>query len=300
MNRRIFIKFNAFMLAAGYLPLRGLAGQTGNSTVWEISGTSTESFASLFDHLGGLNELLNTDLEKATILIKPNICLPHPPESATTTSANAIEALCRYLIKEGAKRIIIADHTLQDTSQFNRIPLYEIAGKYSEVRLMLANEQRFYDPVEVAGKELKQTELMKIAQKADLFINMPTAKHHSATYVSLAVKNLMGVIWDRAVFHTKMDLHQAIGDLPLIIRPHLNIIDAGRILLNGGPTGPGPIINENRMFASSDMLAVDAVVTSRYDFGGKNLHPVQVAHLKAAYQNGVGEIDLNSITVQNI
>jgi len=300
MNRRDFIKFNACMLAAGFLPLGELAGETGNSTVWEIAGISTESFAALFNHLGGLKEFIKTDIAKATILIKPNICLPHPPESATTTSALAIEALCEYLIKAGARRVIIADHTLQDTNKFKRIPIFDIAGRYPEVNLILANEHRYYSPVRVAGKELKKTEVMKLVQRADLLINMPTAKHHSATHVSLAIKNLMGTVWDRAEFHTKLDLHQAIGDLPLIVRPQLNIIDAGRVLLSGGPTGPGSIIEENRLFASNDILAVDTVVASRYDFGRKSLLPNQIAHLNAAYQNGVGQIDLNNISIEKI
>jgi uncharacterized protein (DUF362 family) len=275
-------------------------GGTDNSTVWEITGISAESFAALFNRLGGLKEFINTDIAKATILIKPNICLPHPPESATTTSASAIEALCKYLITAGAARIIIADHTLQDTNQFKRIPLIDIARRYSEVKLVLANEHRNYSPVKISGKELKETEVMKMVQKADLMINMPTAKHHSATHVSLAVKNLMGTVWDRAVFHTEMDLHQAVADLPLIVRPQLNIIDAGRVLLSGGPTGPGSIIEEKRLFASKDILAVDAVVASRYNFGGKSLSPNQIDHLWAAYQNGVGEIDLNNIIIEKI
>jgi uncharacterized protein (DUF362 family) len=300
MNRRDFIKFNACLVAAGFLPLRKLSGETRNSTVWEISGTSTGSFEALFNRLGGLKKFIKTDIAKASILIKPNICLPHPPESATTTSASAIEALCEYLIKAGTRRIIIADHTLQDKDQFKRISLFDIAAKFSEVKLILANENRYYTPVKVAGKELKETEVMKLVQRADLLINMPTAKHHSATHVSLAVKNLMGTIWDRAGFHTGLDLHQAIGDLPLIVRPQLNIIDATRVLLSGGPTGPGSIIEENRLFASDDIVAVDAVVASRYSFGGKSFRTGQIAHLNAAYQNGVGEVDLNKINIEII
>lgn len=300
MNRRDFIKFNTCVLAAGLLPLGKLAGETGNSTVWEIAGISSDSFATLFKSMGGLEKFIKTDIARATILVKPNICLPYPAESATTTSPSAIESLCKYLITAGARRIIIADHTLQDENQFKGIPLFDIAAKYSEVKLILANENRYYRPVKVPGKELKETEVMKLVQKADLMINMPTAKHHSATHVSLAIKNLMGTIWDRAEFHTKLDLHQAIGDLPLIVRPQLNIIDTGRVLLSGGPTGPGSIIEDNRLFASNDILAVDAVVASRYDFGGRSLPPNHIAHLKAAYRNGVGEIDLSNINIETI
>ncbi|MCP4580694.1 MAG: DUF362 domain-containing protein [candidate division Zixibacteria bacterium] len=300
MKRRDFIKSNAAAILAGCLPFNNLLANTVKSVVWEVAGASIESFTALFARLGGLEKFIKSDITRATILIKPNICLPLPPSSATTTSPSAIEGLCEYLIEAGAKRIIIADHTLQDTDRFNKILLHEIAGTYPEVKLVLANEQRYYSPVGVNGKELKQTEIMKLVRKADLLINMPTAKHHSATHVSLATKNLMGMIWDRAEFHTGLDLHQAIGDLTLAIRPQLNIIDAGRILLNGGPTGPGPIINENRLFASTDIVAVDALVASRYDFGGKSFPPDQIAHLRAAYQNGVGELDLDNIELKQI
>ena len=149
-----------------------LSAGSENSIVWEVSGISVESFAALFDRLGGPQKLTEKDIEKATILIKPNICLPYPPESATTTSPSAIESLCEYLINSGARRIIIADHTLQDTDRFNKIPLYDIAGNYSEVKLILVNEQRYYSPVQVSGRELKETEVMKLVQKADLLINM--------------------------------------------------------------------------------------------------------------------------------
>jgi len=49
-----------------------------------------------------------------------------------------------------------------------------------------------------------------------------------------------------------------------------------------------------------DILALDAVVASRYKFGGKNLSAGDVPHLMAAYQNGVGEIDAKNIQVKTI
>jgi uncharacterized protein (DUF362 family) len=111
---------------------------------------------------------------------------------------------------------------------------------------------------------------------------------------------IQGAIWNRNDFHTKMDLGQAIGDLALAVRPALTLIDASRVLLNGGPTGPGRVIAENRFFASLDMVAVDAVVTSRYGFGGRDVVPNEVAHLRAAFENGVGEIDIQKITVTKV
>ena len=141
---------------------------------------------------------------------------------------------------------------------------------------MLADEQRYYTPRQVDGKVLKTTETLKILDKVNYFINLATAKHHNATHVSLCIKNLMGVIWDRKVFHTEIDLDQALADLAIVIRPHLNIVDASRVLLNRGPVGPGPLEKPGKIYAGTDMLAVDAVVTSEYNFGGKSLSAKEV------------------------
>jgi uncharacterized protein (DUF362 family) len=201
-------------------------------------------------------------------------------------------------VERKVKRVIVTDHTLQQAERFKDNALVGVAEKYKEAKLVIANEQRHFEPVEVGGKVLKKTEIMKTLERADLVINVATAKNHSATQVSLAIKNLMGVIWDRSAFHVKMDLHQAIGDLARAVRPGLNIIDASRVLLTGGPTGPGSVIKENRIFASTDILALDSIVAARYAFGGKTLTAREVRHLRAAYDNGVGEIDIEKIDLR--
>ena len=268
--------------------------------VYEAEGVSAEKITALFAALGGLGALLPVEVGNATVVLKPNFCLPDPPERATTTSPLVMELLCRYLIAGGVRRIIIADHTLNAGTAFDKHRLFDLPREFPEVKVVLANEERMYEPVEVKGKVLESVSSMKLLARADLLINLPAAKHHSATHVSLGVKNLMGVIWNRSDFHTKMDLAQAIGDLATVIRPALTIVDASRVLLTGGPTGPGKVVAGERLFASRDVVAVDAVVVSRYNFGDKSVSPMDVAHLRAAAANGVGELDLAKITVRKV
>lgn len=300
MNRRQFLKISSTALLYNFLPLKIASSDTVNSSVWEIEGTDVNAVESLFSTLGGIEKFLTNDLSQTTVLIKPNLCLPHPSPMGTTTSTGVIHAFCEFLTTSGIGRIIIVDHTLKDVTDFQNIELNQVVEKFPEVKMVLANEQRLFQPIEVNGKVLKSTEVLKMLSKIDLFINLATAKHHSATHVSLALKNLMGLIWNRTEFHTQFDLHQAIADLALIIRPTLNVIDASRVLLNGGPTGPGPVITENRLFASFDILALDAVALSRYSFGGKSISAKEVPHLWAAYQNGIGEIDVQQIKVEKL
>jgi uncharacterized protein (DUF362 family) len=303
MDRREFIITGAAAAAASAFPWGLIGAEPVKSLVWEVQGTTRASIKTIFSALGGVKtlggmaKLADGDVSRATVLVKPNLCLPHPARMATTTSPEVIRALCEYLSELGVKRIIIADHTLQKTESFDKTEIAKLGEAGKSVKLVFANERRFFEPVEVEGKILKKTEVLKSLSRADLVINVATAKHHSATHVSLAAKNLMGLIWDRSEFHTRLDLHQAIGDLALAIQPDLNIIDASRVLLNGGPTGPGPVSKDGRLFAGKDIVALDSVVASRYDFGGRTLAPTEIAHLRAAHNNGVGEIDLAKIEI---
>jgi uncharacterized protein (DUF362 family) len=300
MDRREFLKTSAAVAASSMLPFNALLGEEAGPVVWEIEGEPGAAVEKVFSSLGGLEKLIPGEVEGCTVVLKPNLCLPHPPAAATTTSPELIDALCSYLVEHNVKRIIVTDHTLQKAESFENNAVLKVGDKYKQARVIVANEQRLYQPMEVKGKVLKQTEIMKTLSRADLLVNVATAKNHSATQVSLALKNLMGLIWDRAAFHTKLDLHQAIADLALAVRPGLNIVDASRVLLNGGPTGPGPVAMDGRIFASTDILALDSVVTGRYDFGGRTLSAKEVPHLRAAYANGVGEIDVDKIDLQKV
>jgi len=300
MKRRQFLEIGAATLVSPLLPLKIHSSNQDKSPVWEAEGLPEKSIPALFEALGGLESMLTKEIVQSTILIKPNLCLPHGPDMGTVSSPEVIEALCLFLELQGVKKIIIADHTLRQFSNNKKTALHEIASKIKPVKLILANEQRLYQPVKVAGKVLHDTEILKMLNRVDLLINLAAAKHHSATNVSLTIKNLMGLIWNRSVFHTNLDLSQAIADLALVISPGLNIIDTSRVLLNGGPTGPGPIVKDNRIYAGFDILAVDAVVVSRYNFGGKTMTAKEIPHLWSAYQNSIGEIDLQNINIHKV
>jgi uncharacterized protein (DUF362 family) len=297
MKRRYFIKSGVGAFLASFFPFQLLPAAGNAVTVYEITGDPALAVRDLFSVMGGIRNLIGDDLSKASVLIKPNLCLPHKDSNGTVTSVALIRALCEYLISEGTGRIIIADHTLQTADKFETNEIVAYARGNPRISLMLADEQRYYTPRQVNGKVLKTTESLKILDKINFFVNLATAKHHSATHVSLCIKNLMGTIWDRKVFHTEIDLDQAIADLAAVIRPQLNIVDASRVLLNRGPVGPGPLEKSGKIYASTDMLAVDAVVTAAYNFGGKSLSAKEVAHLWASYKSGAGEIDTSKIDV---
>lgn len=300
MKRRNFIKSGLGAFLVSLLSMRAFSITDKKAVVYAIEGDPALAVKKLFDTLGGFGKIIGRDLSASSVLIKPNLCLPHKDSNGTITSARLVTALCEHCLNEGVGRVIIADHTLQHADNFNNNEIVLYAKNNPGISLVLANEQRYFARKQVEGKVLRDIEFLKILEKTDYFINLATAKHHSATHVSLAIKNLMGVIWDRKIFHTELDLDQAIADLTTAIRPHLNIIDASRVLLDRGPVGPGPLERPDKIYASRDILAIDAVVTSNYNFGGKSLTAKDVSHLWAAYKKGAGEINLDNIDIINL
>jgi uncharacterized protein (DUF362 family) len=298
MRRRQFIKIGSAALLSTCLPFRLYSSETAKPVVWEIEGSPDKTIPKLFELMGGLSRFIQSDPGNATVLIKPNLCFPISSHPGATSTPEMIIALSEFLISGGTKRVIIADHTLNQSGEFSNTKLNLGIEKIKNAKIILTNQQRLYSRTEVDGKVLKSTETLKMLSKVDMVINLAAAKHHSACEVSLAIKNLMGLIWDRAEFHTRLDLSQAIADLATAIKPALNIIEAKNVLLNNGPVGPGPIVKDNRLFASTDILAVDSIVVSRYGFGGKSITPQTVPHLWAAYKNNIGEIDPEMIRVE--
>ena len=70
--------------------------------------------------------------------------------------------------------------------------------------------------------------------EADTFINVPIGKTHGMAGLTLAMKNLMGIMGGtRGKIHTEYP--QKITDVSTLVKPHLVILDAYRILIRNGP-----------------------------------------------------------------
>ena len=138
---------------------------------------------------------------------------------------------------------------------------------------------------------------MKEVLEAQVLINLPTAKSHSATGVSLGLKGLMGLIWDRESFHSQYNINQALADLATVIRPQLTILDATRALTSGGPGGPGEVKKLNLIIAGIDPIAVDSYGVTVAPWYGQNFKGRQVEHLLVAHQRGLGKIDIDQLRI---
>jgi uncharacterized protein (DUF362 family) len=131
--------------------------------------------------------------------------------------------------------------------------------------------------------------------EADLLINVPIAKHHSVTRLTLGAKNLMGTVENRNMMHENLTLR--IADLASLIRPELTVIDAVRILMYNGPTG-GSLLDVKQtdmIIASRDMVAADSYAATLFRVTGAD-----VGYVKQCAAIGLGTMDLTSIDLREI
>ena len=125
---------------------------------------------------------------------------------------------------------------------------------------------------------------------------MPVLKSHGGAKLTVAMKNLMGIVWDRGEWHAS-DLHQCIADFATHRKPDLNIVDAYNVLQRHGPRGvsTADVANLQSQLLSTDLVTVDAAAAKLF-----GLEPDAVDYIRIAGEMGVGRKDLENLNIRRI
>ena len=256
---------------------------------------------SAIEAIGGIGKFVKTG---DVVVIKPNMAFPNPPAWGSTTSPEIIIAVVKLCLDAGAKSILVIDHPMARPDQcLQRTGIASACEKLGsdKVKASVAMEQRDYVEVKLEkAKVLEKTEVHKLLMRTDAFINIPVAKSHSATTVSFGMKNLMGLIWDRAYLHQKIDLHQGIADLCTFIKPSLIIMDGTKALATKGPEGPGMTVKPDTIIAGTDQVAVDSYTLGLSTWNGKAYNPSDVKHISLANALKIGEMNLDKLKIKKL
>lgn len=164
-------------------------------------------------------------------LIKPNICGLYHPEP------RLIKRIVE-VFKPFADEVIIGEtasvvHPFLGAA-FRAAGIYEIAKDLDvEARDLLEDEViRVSVPSHRAVKEFP---IPKVVLESDLIVNVPRLGTHPDSKITCSLKNIFGLVAVRNKFlryHTR-GVNKVIADLNKIIRPNLNIVDAGRHIFVG-------------------------------------------------------------------
>lgn len=298
MDRRNFLKAGMLGAAAvGLVPLHraGSAISTpfnpaGQAALAIVDGKDiAAAVRAAVNALGGISSFVKSG---DVVLLKPNMSFPNPPEWGTTTHPDVLREVVRLCVEAGAKRIVAVDFPMGRASAcFERSGMNALAESLPEMTFVeLREEQQFEVVAAPKAVEFKELAVAKLARKANVLINLPTAKSHGGTTVSFGMKNLMGLIYNRRAFHGEYDLSSSVADLAGVIRPQLTIMDAVHCLLDSGPQGPGTVKTLNTIIAGSDPVAVDAATLALTQWNGRTLNPSDVRHIALAAERGVGSL----------
>jgi len=245
------------------------------------------------EELGGMGKFVK---KSQTVLLKPNIGWDRLPEQAANTNPEAVAEVAKMCLEAGAKWVRVLDRTCNQPQRCYKRSGIEDAVKAvgGEVRHII--DSRFKEVNIPQGELVKSWPFYKDVLDADVFINMPVAKHHNISGVTLGFKNIMGLLGgDRGNLHTHF--MTKIVDVNHAVKPALTIVDAYRILLRNGPSGGNLADTEEKktVIAGTDRVAVDAYSVRLF-----GIEPERLEYLKIANERGMGKMNLAQVSLKEI
>lgn len=238
-----------------------------------------------------------------TVVLKPNVFAPLPPPA--TTDPRIVVAVGELARQAGAGRVVVAEGRSISTAQYraggkSTRECFEIVGMAEAVaqagfEVVYLEEDEFCE-VEVAGAQvLHKAQVPRTIFETDVLINLPVMKVHSLTLVTLAIKNLHGIVsdYDKLYQHCYRDLAlpRKLTDLLRIRHPDLNVLDA-LVGQEADHATEGRPVEMGMVMASRDAVAMDAVAGAIMGFA-----PEEVETTSIAGEAGLGEADLSRIEV---
>jgi len=232
------------------------AGIAAHDVVTVRTGTDVASATRrTIELLGGMGSILNG---KRQALLKPNFVAGRPARTGATTNLDLIATVAEAVHAAGAVPLLCET----PGTEFDRDATYAILGLEEFCRRhdigIARPDDRWLEVRPAGARRLKRFRVP--AQLAEsCLINLPVLKTHVVSGMSVAMKNLMGLLprEDRRTMHT-LGIQQCIVDLNRGIKPDLSIVDG-----SVGQDGDGPLYGHaadlGMLVAGRDSLAVDLV-----------------------------------------
>ena len=302
MKRRDFLKSSAALGIGGLVLPSFLKGYAGGLPAMALpydlvaikGGEADAMFEKAIASLGGMTKFVK---KGQTVVVKPNIGWDVTPERAANTNPRLVAAIVKHCLSAGAKSVHVFDNTCDNWSKCYTNSGIEKAAKEAGAKVAPGNTEGYYQEVTVkAGKKLQKTKVHELILESDVFINVPVLKSHMSAKLTIAMKNLMGIVWDRGYWH-KNNLNQCIADFATYRKPDLNIVDAYAVMTKHGPRGisKNDVVMMKSQLISADMVAID---TAAAKLCSKELS--DVPYLSLAEQLGVGTTNLSSLKINKI
>jgi len=309
IDRRTFLKGAAAgTLAVAGWPLIGPPRREGGGGEASASGPGGTSIAvagggnpetmvrSAVAALGGMSRFVRRG---DVVVVKPNIGWDRTPEQAANTNPEVVRTVVRMCLEAGAKTVRVVDRPCNDPRRcYKRSGIKDAVESLGAPEAVVehADPRKFVEREIRNGKTLGKWTFYRDVLEADRTINVPIAKHHNASRLTMSLKNIMGILGgNRGNIHH--DLDRNIAELNTVMRFDLIVLDAVRILTANGPQGGRlqDVRFAGTVIAGTDPVAVDSYGATLFGITGND-----VPHVLYASRQGLGEIDLKKVRILKV
>ena len=304
MDRREFLKKTAAIgFGAGlyFLPrgLRTAANLAAEESIYpDMAALKGAGPAAMFDRgikmLGGMGRFVKNG---QTVVIKPNMSWDLAPEYGANTSPDLVAAVVRHCKDAGARRVMLMDHAIDNwESSGKNSGVLNAAVRAGAVHVPAEREGYYHSVAIDRGRRLKETKIHESLLECDVLINIPVLKHHGGAGLTGSIKNLMGCVWNRRIYHSS-GLNTCMADFLFVKKPDLNIVDAYRVITRNGPRGGSldAVAQMGTLLISPDIVAVDTAASMLLGRKQGEVEPVRLAA-----EAGFGQMDLSKLNISRI
>jgi uncharacterized protein (DUF362 family) len=191
-------------------------------------------------------------------LVKPNICGCYHP------SLDLLSSVVEFLLPKAESVVIGETRTIvcEPKEQFEKLGVAPMLKRFgSHVRAVdLTDDERI--EVQVPNPHaVERVVLPKTVLESDVLVNVPKVGTMRAPRLTCALKNLFGLVPQKRKYyrhHLFGGMEKVIADIAQIVKPDLNVVDAG-----------------SKVILGVDVLAVDVVACRFVD-----LDPLTIGHLR--------------------
>ncbi|NLX14083.1 MAG: DUF362 domain-containing protein [Phycisphaerales bacterium] len=313
-----------------YIPVPTDRPWDDDAEVAAVRGTDLYNMTrAVLETVGGIDSIIHPG---ETVFIKPNLGgLDFMPQNVFTTGESAkveiIAVVAEECLKAGAGKVIIGEGGQIPTFSWeNAVTLDGSTNLATEARRLdaaypgritlvcLEAESPTWDAIPSPRTDLGHIYVSSHVTQADRVISIAPLKSHRWTYLTGAMKNFVGTASLKrhsTIPFSRSRLHSAAGgvtqcflDIVHTVQPDLAIID-GSIGCEGNGPHVAPFwgktvdirdrLGEWFLLAGTDAAAVDA--TAARIIG---LDPEAVPCLQQAYEQGIGQIYQERITLRGV